>query len=431
MEEQIFEDNLALIERRWPGQARRLQAADVAALQAYLVEGKDGSVSVNGIQLSSRYDRAAEARFQADSLPQSHEITLYGAGLGDLPRALLSRNELGLLRVKVMASAVFALVLRVSEQMDWLQDPRVELSFAEDDADIFWPFFASPAEMVLADDGSSKIMHRLQTEISESYVSKTFRKDDPQIVARLQSNESLLDEDADVASLFGSRAGATAVVVGAGPTLNDNLPRLQAMLHGQVELPTIIACDTATKALLASGIKPDVVVSIDRNISDVHLDVEALSGSRLVYFPMLANEMLRSWQGPRFTAYSLSPIFAAMREKWPRGILASGGSVIHPAVDLASKLGCRDLILLGADFGFPGDKTHAGWSDGELGPESRSATSWTINGYGDRIKSNPNFNGYLSELERYIASEPGVQFWNSSREGAHIAGTDYHPEFVQ
>ena len=87
-----------------------------------------------------------------------------------------------------------------------------------------------------------------------------------------------------------------------------------------------------------------------------------------------------------------------------------GGSVIHPAVDLAVKMGAAKITLFGADFAFPNNKTHAGWSDGDLGP------NWVLLGIGywtgmaQRVKTQLNFRSYLCELERYIAGHPRGAF---------------------
>lgn len=104
--------------------------------------------------------------------------------------------------------------------------------------------------------------------------------------------------------------------------------------------------------------------------------------------------------------------------------------MIHPAVDLAVKMGAVQVTLFGADFAFPGDKTHAGWSDGDLGPQLGAAKHWVLDGHGQRIKTQLNFRSYLCELERFIAGHPQVRFYNSSRAGAMIAGTAFHPELA-
>ena len=128
--------------------------------------------------------------------------------------------------------------------------------------------------------------------------------------------------------------------------------------------------------------------------------------------------------------YSASPIYATLRQH-SRAQLYVGGSVIHPAVDLAVKMGADRITLFGADFAFPMNKTHAGWSDGDLGPRVNLARHWVLDGHGERVRTQLNFRSYLCELERYIAGHPEVRFFNSSRAGAMIAGTQFNQEFVQ
>lgn len=105
--------------------------------------------------------------------------------------------------------------------------------------------------------------------------------------------------------------------------------------------------------------------------------------------------------------------------------------MIHPAVDLAVKMGGKQITLFGADFSFPMNRTHAGWQDGELGPLLRDARHWVLDGHGQRVRTQLNFRGYLCELERYIHSHPEVAFFNTSRSGALIAGAAFHADFVQ
>jgi hypothetical protein len=105
--------------------------------------------------------------------------------------------------------------------------------------------------------------------------------------------------------------------------------------------------------------------------------------------------------------------------------------VIHPAVDLAVRMGAAQVTLFGADFAFPNDKTHAGWSDGDLGPQLTHARHWVLDGHGGRVRTQLNFRSYLTELERYIARHPQVSFFNTSRDGALIAGTTYAEGLVR
>ena len=427
---EFFQANAEVLQRRWPALFERLMAEDSAAVQADLVQGLGSTLSVNGVQLTSRHDRTHEARVQAASLADKAQLHVYGTGLGDLPAVLLERAGLERLYVHILNGALFALVVQLLDQRHWLEDPRVELFYAGDLSDICTPFFALPAEMLLADDFNAKIRDRLVSEVHLSFNNREFDPQSPVIQQRLQDCLPVLLGDDDVAQLFGTCVDRDVYVIATGPTLEGHFERL-AKVRAQAQRPLFICVDTAYRPLREHGVVPDLVVSIDQLISFRHLPFEQSEGIPLVYLPMSDPEVLRAWKGKRYGGYSASPVYAALREAYPRGELHVGGSVIHPAVDLAVKMGARRITLFGADFAFPMNKTHAGWNDGELGPSVNQARHWVRDGHGQRVSTQLNFRGYLCVLERYIAAHPQVEFFNSSRAGALIAGTRFNQEFVQ
>lgn len=427
---EFFQANAEVLQRRWPVLFERLMAEDSAAVQADLIQGLGSTLSVNGVQLTSRHDRNHEARVQAASLVDKAQLHVYGTGLGDLPAVLLERAGLERLYVHILNGALFALVVQLLDQRQWLEDPRVELFYAGDLSDICTPFFALPAEMLLADDFNAKIRDRLVSEVHLTFNNREFDPQSPVIQQRLQDCLPVLLGDDDVVQLFGTCTDREVYVIATGPTLEGHFERLAA-LRQQADRPLFICVDTAYRPLREHGIAPDLVVSIDQLISLRHLPFEQSEGIPLVYLPMSDPEVLRAWKGKRYGGYSASPVYAVLREAYPRGELHVGGSVIHPAVDLAVKLGATRITLFGADFAFPMNKTHAGWNDGELGPSVHQARHWVRDGNGQRVSTQLNFRGYLCVLERYIAAHPQVEFFNSSRAGALIAGTRFNQEFVQ
>ena len=427
---EFFQANAEVLQRRWPALFERLMAEDSAAVQAELVQGLGSTLSVNGVQLTSRHDRTHEARVQAASLADKAQLHVYGTGLGDLPAVLLERAGLERLYVHILNGALFALVVQLLDQRHWLEDPRVELFYAGDLSDICTPFFALPAEMLLADDFNAKIRDRLVSEVHLSFNNREFDPQSPVIQQRLQDCLPVLLGDDDVAQLFGTCVDRDVYVIATGPTLEGHFERL-AKVRAQAQRPLFICVDTAYRPLREHGVVPDLVVSIDQLISFRHLPFEQSEGIPLVYLPMSDPEVLRAWKGKRYGGYSASPVYAALREEYPRGELHVGGSVIHPAVDLAVKMGATRITLFGADFAFPMNKTHAGWNDGDLGPGVDQARHWVRDGHGQRVSTQLNFRGYLCVLERYIAAHPQVEFFNSSKAGALIAGTRFNQEFVQ
>lgn len=430
MNEERLRHHLALIEQRWPALAAILTEVQLGDLQVELCEGAGSTLLVNGIQLTSRHDRVAEANLQAKSLPEVQTLHIYGTGLGDLQRVLLARPHLKRLHVHIMHRSLFALVLALLEHDDWLQDPRVHLELAGDEQEISLPFFALPSELELAEDTAYRIRGRLVSEVMAGYVRQRFNPDSPRIKERLEQNLPYIHHDGDVASLFKTQVDSTALVIASGPTLAHHLPTLAKQLARHPDW-LVLSVDTALAPLRRHGITPHVVVCIDDALTPDKMASQEIGNVPLVYAPMVPNDTLSSWPGPRLVTYSPSPIYTKLRQSHPRGVLHQGGSVIHPTVDLAVKMGSLEVILLGCDFAFPGDQTHTGWQDGALGPIASQALTWVLDGHGKRVSTNPNFTTYQIELERYIAAHPGVRFWNCSRDGAALLGCSYHPEFVE
>lgn len=427
---EIFQRNIAVLEQRWPDLLQRLLAEDPDVLDAQLVNGQGSTLSINGIQLTSRHDRIKEAQLQADSLPpDSPLLHLYGCGLGDLQRIALSSATLQRLHVYVLNGAVFTLVLQLLEQDDWLSDPRVELSYAGDHREISLPFFALPAELVLADDFNARIRDRLVSETHVGFTNHEFAADDPQIRVQLAQGLDLVRQDADVAALFGSQAGREVFVIATGPSLEQHLAGL-LKARQRAERPLFICVDTAYLPLRNNGIVADVVVSIDHRIGSRHLPAEGSENVALVYLPRIDAGLLGTWRGTRYVGYSQTPLYERLNEQMPRARLYVGGSVIHPATDLAVHMGAARITLFGVDLAFPHDRTHTGWRDGELGPTLDQSRHWVLSGRGHRVRTQLNFRSYLIELERYIARHPEVQFFNTSRDGALIAGTHFDPDWT-
>jgi hypothetical protein len=427
-----FAQNIRVIASRWPDLADVLQqaAAEKHRPAVQLIEGQDSTLLVNGIQLTSRHNRQQEALQQISKLPQHYAgITLYGTGLGDMQQQLLNRECLQQLRVCILNEYIFALVLQLLDQRHWLSDSRVTLQLAASQSDIQPPFAVLPSELVLASDSSMKIRDRLYSELEAGYAAQRLQRDISAFLPRLQQNQPFWQQDQPVQALFNSlTADKEVYVIAAGPSLEQHYDFIR-QAQQQPNAPLLICVDTAVAALLSQDIRPDIIVSRDHKITLRHLPCSNLTPtSALVYFPLANPELLQHFPGKRYVALSDSSIFDPVRSQLAAVNLFSHGSVIHPAVDLAVKMAAKRVVLFGADFAFSHNKTHASWQNGAIGPGYQASTEQVINGYGEKVPTLRNLLTYLTGLERYISKQPAVSFFNTSKAGAVIAGTRYHPE---
>ncbi len=364
---------------------------------------------------------------QANLIPEeSTHAWVYGIGLGDLPRELLTRTQLKNIHVIIMNHGIIRQACRKFDHTAWLKDPRIRLAGAQNFPDLRFPFAALPSSLQLAEDDASRLRDLVVLALSTPFIGSKHRADDPKLRQRLLENESFVLKDNDVASLFASRSIKPIVVAGAGPTLSQHFEPLRLKRADYC----LIAVDAALRPLSKAGIQPDAVVVVDGHETKIlpfFQDVELAGFSRtpLIYFPVVHPQVLEYWPGPRLVAYSEHGLYHDLAMRHPRGRLFSSGSVIHPAVDLAVKMGAAKIILLGADFSFPGAVSHVAECVVRRDMPTGSQEHWVLNGHGNRVSTSLAMRGFLRDLEAFIERHPEVQFVNGSREGALIRGADY------
>ncbi len=418
-------ENRVLLARRAPELLHVLDDAPAPREELAIVGVPAPVLRIDGVQLASAYDPRAEAELQALLVPRgSSRATLYGVGGGALPRVLLARDELEELVVCVLSPTAFARTLAHADHSDWLADPRVRLVDGARVEELEFPFALAPAELRLAQGGAKRLRDLVELELTSPYLSRHHDRHAPLIARRLEENRALVALDGDVAELFGTRVGACCQVVAAGPSLPAQLERLRTR-HAREPL---IAVDAALRTLLDGGLRPDVVVSMDLDQAALARLLAASPAEarrcRLVYFPVVAREVLEAWPGPRLAAYGEHARYTELFAELPRGRLWSAGSVLHAAVDLAVRMGAARVALSGADFAVLGGQSHAAgfaWRK-ELDVTRLPRVQ---NGHGREVPTLPNLRGYLRDLERYIARHGEVEFVNQSRDGARIAGARY------
>jgi hypothetical protein len=410
----------ALVERRFPEVARAVRAAGEACRVGWSA-GPMPALSIEGVQLESRYDARAEAELQARLVPaEARRVTTYGTAQGTLVRLLLERESLERLRVVVLNPGVFAAVLAHVPADDWLADPRLELVLATPDTELATPFVALPAELRLAEGAGVRLADLARLELATPFLRRKLREQEPVLRARIATNLELFGTDAAIDTEFGSRGGATLCLAAAGPTLAEHYDELRARAQ------ELVAVDAALKPLLAADIVPAYVVTQDPHEEGMRrvfgVEHAGLARSTLVYFPEVFTGVMERWLGPRRLAWSSSELHTGCAQRRSAATLFTSGSVVHPAADLCVRLGAARVELFGADFALCGGRSHAPGAAWERQVSAEEAGAWVLDVRGARVPSLPNLVGYLRDFERYLARHPEVEFVQRSRHGAAITG---------
>jgi len=160
-----------------------------------------------------------------------------------------------------------------------------------------------------------------------------------------------------LAAATAAATAADAAICAAGPSLNVQIP----LLRERRQSLFIIATDTSLPALLAGGVKPDAIVSIDcQHISYCHF-IGTDCADIPLFLDIASPPLLSGFSSRLFFFAGGHPLAAYLCQKWkPLPLLdTSGGNVTYACLSLAGQLGAKRITVYGADFSYPLGKPYA------------------------------------------------------------------------
>jgi hypothetical protein len=345
---------------------------------AEVVECRDGGVTVplaDGTFLHSRYNPQREAEKFVDRFyrPDAGAFVLLGVGLGYSLLELQRRSH--------DLQTIFALelntpVLRAGmEHLDWspvLESSRTVVSTGTDVAHIrqsIKNFLHTQyvSEIVILELPSARriwvgafeavrdlIAHEVsvwQTELNTLRMTgRAFDRNVIRNIPNFVGSPSLVSKE-------GAWSGRPAVIVGAGPGLEDHLD----VLREKQEALAVFAVGKAAKPLREAGIRVDLVFHTDPHESGVGVYAEEDFEFPVVYDFDANPDAIRRFTGERYGVYAEDMTPPLYREcLGERPVLLKGLSVAHSAFSMARFLGADPVYLVGVDFAFRGEQSHAG-----------------------------------------------------------------------
>jgi len=220
------------------------------------------------------------------------------------------------------------------------------------------------------------------------------------------SNVPLLAGKRSISALKNALAQSPVLVIGAGPSLRDQLPLIERI----AQVVHIIAVDTAVGPLVMCGIIPDFIVTLDAQhfntydfftlFTDIRTAEPVYERSLLIADIVVCPQILKNWRGVVYfseTSYASGSDHAdfngnnppkahslsSLLHKYFHDIdsLECGGSVTTTAIELALHLGADPVFVTGLDLSYTGYQTHVASSPfyNELfGTSSRFAPLQTL-----------------------------------------------------
>lgn len=365
----IFASNLAALSARSEALAGMLAGVEPSSLEPVRARNGEVTARAGARWLHSSYDPSQEARRLADEAISggAELVVLLGLGLGYAARAVLdSGGTVAAIEVDpAWLSALFHLV----DMTGLLSDQRFSLVLCPGGEGLAsFLQTANPRSVAVIENKTTLATHveaavRLHEQL-DRFVSKdaineaTLRRFGRLWVRNIARNIRQTAGLPGVSSLAAAFDGMPALVLAAGPSLDDALPFLPDLAARML----VICVDTALRSVLRAGIEPDFLVVVDPQYWNArHLDRCDLRRSVLVVETAVWPSVLRIQSRRTVVCSSIYPLGGYIERslEQAKGALGAGGSVATTAWDFARTLGCRPIYMAGLDLSFPAGKTHA------------------------------------------------------------------------
>ncbi len=209
------------------------------------------------------------------------------------------------------------------------------------------------------------------------------------------------------------------IVVAAGPSLDAHLEHLIE----NKETHNVLCVGTVFKKLLNRGIRPDAVAIVDPQ-PRTWRQFEGIENENVPLFLNISGNWRFSeyYAGEKYLVPGLTIVDTKGRfkEEW-----ITGGTVTSFAVEIAVKLGAKQIDLVGVDLAYPGEKTHAeGTMDNrEISKEGMISVPCVSGG---TVPTTEQFKTYIDDLSKKTNLYREVRFVNYSDGGAKIDNTVWY-----
>ncbi len=463
-----YENNLAALRKIDPQVAEWLEIEpDVDWLAPVTPQGgADNFLFRHGKEKKFAYDphnplNGIALETKGQNLGKRNSTLLIGIGLGYLVQKVMDRMESGHVVIVVEHTAQLArltlkrydfsraltsgaLILACGKQ-EWIMDRISKLNISK---------FTQSAGISIITEGYAELLTEKYGSLKQDVLGRIHT------IRGMVGANSLFGFQADlnevmscprliqskgVGELEGLFSGYPAILVSTGPSLGRNIHHLKKAQGSAL----IIAAGQALRALLAYGIRPDLITYID------YMDhaVDHLAGLMscrdvpLVCVPKVCHPLIRQWQGPVLVAGPDDKnAMGCLNDLWAqKGEIRPGISVAHFNLTLAQHLKADPIIFVGQDFAVGGEFTHFDQVDHRhrIGStannkivtrmddlkavnkdlEINRGEVYTLPGYfGEKVTTYNNLLAQLDQFQGIIEAGEGT-FVNCTEGGARIART--------
>lgn len=379
MSKSIFLKNIAALNQRNPELASRI-AKDSMKLNFGSVVNSDNGFPVLKLKkdnityyLDDLHDPWEAAHTYLRRVHREHDglVVFIGMGLGYGPLLIhRERPRIAQLVIIEPREEIFLVALKTIDLSNLLLDRRVNFLIGDVDLDVFSNLVYRNASLrditILRHIPSFKWSEQIYSDLSNKIYEilnkfcasgSTIVEKGKNFIENIYKNLELLPKGYVVNALEGKFRDTPAIVIGAGPSLEKDLPLLKSIQNNAI----LISVDSALPVLLNNEITPHFVTTIDMQLMDV--EKVACAFEKKNPFSLVA-ALKCGYLMPRmlhveklFWAISADASTLWLAEFLNvKKFLPPATSVSHLALGFALLTDANPIILIGQDLCYPEDR---------------------------------------------------------------------------
>lgn len=215
-----------------------------------------------------------------------------------------------------------------------------------------------------------------------------------------------------------------AIVISAGPSLINHIPYLSDIKDKAL----LIASGSSIDTLRKYNITPHFLTSFDGGDGNYeHFKNLDTSSLRLIFTSHIYHKIVEEFKGTLIPSEATNRNDYALFKDYGAPDLGDaliGPSVANYALDIAVKLGCNPIILIGQDLSFKGGKSHADGNAFQMEEKKLENHIIKVKGnYDETVNTTKSWFTMLKFFENQIRNYPKDMVINSTDGGAYIEGT--------
>ncbi|MCG3089600.1 motility associated factor glycosyltransferase family protein [Sporosarcina cyprini] len=230
--------------------------------------------------------------------------------------------------------------------------------------------------------------------------------------------------------------GKPVIIVSAGPSLNEEFENLRYIKeHG---LAYIFTVGSAINALIEHGIYPDAACTYDPQEHNYRV-IQRIKDDNITDIPLIFGssvgfETVEGYPGDLLhmiiSQDTVSPFLLTNTDQSSLCVINDAPSIAIVTFQLLVKLKVSDIILVGQNLAYIKNKHYANGIDYGTGSQTISDTQLLSSicvkdVYGNVVRTTEGFNLMRQQLEMYIATNPQLKVWNTTKGGAAIDGAEF------